>query len=29
MTITVQILPDIETQIRENASHGNIETVRR
>ena len=29
MTITVQIPPDIETQIRENASLGNTETVRR
>ena len=29
MTITVQIPPDIETQIRENASLGNSETVRR
>ena len=28
MTITVQIPPDIETQIRENASLGNTETVR-
>ena len=29
MTITVQIPPDIETQIRENASLGNTETVHR